>query len=71
MKTDEQRLSDEEMIDILEDLARNSGSATARIQAIKVLREIRENESGQVPVGSFARLYDVSNPGLVRTKKAG
>ena len=43
MKTGE-RLTEDEMIAILEDLARNSRSATARIQAIKALREIRRGE---------------------------
>jgi hypothetical protein len=33
-------LPESEMIEILNDMARNSESATARIQAIKVLRDI-------------------------------
>ena len=37
----EHTLDEQEMIGILEDLARNSRSATAQIQAIKTLREIR------------------------------
>jgi hypothetical protein len=39
-----ERLTDDEMVTILEDLARNSGSATARIQAIKLLREMCAGE---------------------------
>jgi hypothetical protein len=39
----EQTLSEQEMIDILEEIAREGGS-TARIQAIKLLREISDGE---------------------------
>lgn len=38
-------LSDQDMVDILEDIAANAGNAAARIAAIKVLREIRGGES--------------------------
>jgi hypothetical protein len=44
MKTSIERLAEPEMIEILEDLARNSQSATARIQAIKTLRAIHGRE---------------------------
>lgn len=47
------------MVEILEDLARNSGSATARIQAIKQLRMMRGEE---VPVSAegFAALDELA-----------
>ena len=54
-----QHIDEAEMIEILEDLARNSGSATARIQAIKTLREIRGDSKGEEPKGEMARLYAV------------
>ena len=34
-------LSEQDMVDMLEDIAKNGGNAAARIAAIKVLREIR------------------------------
>jgi hypothetical protein len=37
-------LSDQDMVDILEDIAQNAGNAAARIAAIKVLREIASGE---------------------------
>lgn len=37
-------LSEQDMVDILEDIAANAGNAAARIAAIKVLREIRNGE---------------------------
>ena len=62
-----EHLTEAEMIEILEDLARNSASATARIQAIKTLREMR----GERPAEDTVRgLYDVANPGRIRTKAA-
>jgi len=65
----ERTLTEQEMIDILEDIARNGNNGAARIAAIKTLREI---DAGQAtPADGFAGLYDVSNPGRVRTKKAG
>ena len=39
-------LSDQDMIDILEDIAKNGGNAAARIAAIKVLREIAGGRAG-------------------------
>jgi len=61
-------LTEVEMVEILKDLARNSSSATARIQAIKVLREIGSGETSTAE--GFAGLYEVANPGRVRTKSA-
>lgn len=56
----EYRLSDQDMVDILEDIAANGGNAAARIAAIKVLQEIRKSE---VPVSdAFAALDGASRP---------
>lgn len=63
----ERTLSDQEMIDILEDIARNGRNAAARIAAIRVLREIG---AGEKPVEQgFSQLYEVGRPPL-RTKAA-
>jgi hypothetical protein len=40
----EHKLSEQDMVDILEDIAANGGNAAARIAAIKVLREISGSE---------------------------
>ncbi len=47
-------LSDQDMVDILEDIAANAKNAAARIAAIKVLREIRGGETK--PADGFAAL---------------
>lgn len=47
---DEHRLSEDEMVDILEDIARNGGNAAARIAAIKALREM---DAGKPPGSGF------------------
>lgn len=53
------RLSEDEQLDILEDLARNSQSATARIQAIKLLRDI---DAGEVsPAEGFGELDELAS----------
>ena len=36
----DRKLTEQDLIDILEDIAGNSGNAAARIAAIKVLREL-------------------------------
>ena len=41
----ERKLSEQEMVRILEDIARGSGNAAARIAAIKVLREMDAGEA--------------------------
>jgi hypothetical protein len=51
-------LTQEEMVEILEDLARNGPGATARIQAIKVLREINDGQS--TPAEGFAQLDELT-----------
>lgn len=66
MRTGE--LTETEMIEILEDLARNSRSATARIQAIKALREIRGGGEQKPSSDTVAQLYEVGKP--LRTKAA-
>jgi hypothetical protein len=50
-------LSDQDMIDILEDIAKNGGNAAARIAAIKVLREIA---GGQPAEDAFSKLDAVA-----------
>ena len=52
--TEPSRLSDAEMIEILEDIARNGKNQAARIAAIKVLREIHDGE--QPVADGFAEL---------------
>ena len=48
-------LTEQEMIDILEDIAREGGNAAARIAAIRVLREIQSADGPSAAEG-FARL---------------
>lgn len=61
-------LTDEEMVEILKAIARDGGNAAARIAAI---RELRAINAGDKPVEDTVRsLYDVSNPGRIRTKAA-
>jgi hypothetical protein len=57
-------LDEQEMIDILEDIARNGGNAAARIAAIKVLREM---DSGEKPPAAGFEALDELAP---RRKKA-
>ena len=49
------------MVEILEDIARNARNQSARIQAMKMLREIRGGERS--PSEGFEGLYEVQNPG--------
>ena len=59
-------LDDQEMVDILEDIARNGGNAAARIAAIKVLREIR---GGERPVADgFAELDSRAGGQVARSR---
>lgn len=60
MKTAE-RIDDAEMLEILTDIARNSGNASARIAAIRVLREL--DLGRRAPVEGFEAL-DEAKPGL-------
>jgi hypothetical protein len=57
----------DEMVTILEDLARHSPSAIAKIQAIKTLRmleaERKEAEEAEERVSAFEPLYAVSRSG--------
>jgi hypothetical protein len=49
-------LTEDEMVEILEDIARESGNAAARIAAIKTLREMANGE--QPTEGGFDALDD-------------
>ncbi|HET6409143.1 MAG TPA: hypothetical protein VFG14_14740 [Chthoniobacteraceae bacterium] len=49
----ERTLSDQDMVDILEEIARNAKNGAARIAAIKVLREIA---SGEPVEDAFSKL---------------
>jgi hypothetical protein len=62
--TDE--LTETEMVEILKAIARDGGNAAARIAAIKELRAMARGE--QPAEDSIAKLYEVSNPGRIRTK---
>jgi hypothetical protein len=59
-------LDETEMVEILEEIARNSSNQSARIAAMRMLREVR----GDAPASNqgHAALYEVANPGRVRTK---
>jgi hypothetical protein len=59
-------LSESEMIEILEDIARNGRNQAAQIAAIKVLREVR---AGEKPVADgFAALDGPAAHGGARLK---
>jgi len=61
-------LTETEMREILKTIARDGGNAAARIAAIK---ELRAMARGELPVQDVvAQLYEVSNPGRIRTKAA-
>jgi len=61
-------LTEAEMLEILKAIARDGGNAAARIAAIK---ELRAMARGELPVQDVvAQLYEVSNPGRIRTKAA-
>jgi hypothetical protein len=59
-------LSEQEMVNILEDIARNGANGAARIAAIKVLREM---DSGDVaPTAGFAALDELAPRRPLRSK---
>lgn len=61
-------LTQDEMIEILKGIARDGGNAAARIAAIKELRSISR---GEKPAQDAVQgLYEVSNPGRVRSRAA-
>jgi hypothetical protein len=60
-------LSDQQMVDILEDIAKNAGNAAARIAAIKVLREI----SGGEPVADAFSALDAGPVASSAAERAG
>ena len=51
-------LTHDEMVDILEEIARNSGNAAARIAAIKTLKEI--DDGPRKPAEGFAELDELA-----------
>ena len=60
-------MDEAEMVQILEEIARTGSNQSARIQAMRMLREIK---GGQAPASEdFDGLYDVTNPGR-KAKKA-
>lgn len=61
MSADQARLTEEEMVEILEDIARNGQNGAARIAAIRTLRDIGEGR--KVPPAGFAEL-DGESPRL-------
>ena len=61
-------LTEQEMIEILEDIARNGGNAAARISAIKTLREMRNGV--QPTAETFQRLDELTERRRFRTKAA-
>jgi hypothetical protein len=54
----ERTLSDQEMVDILEEIARDGGNAAARIAAIKTLKELADGDD--CSVGGFDALDELS-----------
>ena len=71
-----ERVTDAEMVEILEDLARNGGDS-AKVAAIRVLRATRAEEAEEKPSAvpdEFARLYEIQDPASrrkVRRSQAG
>lgn len=61
-------MTDDEMLEILKAIARDGGNAAARIAAIKELRSIGRGE--KTTEEGFQGLYEVQNPGRIRTKAA-
>jgi hypothetical protein len=53
----EKTLDEQEMVDILEDIARNGGNAAARIAAIKALREM---DAGAPAASGFEALDELA-----------
>jgi hypothetical protein len=56
-------LSEQDMVDILEEIAKDGGNAAARIAAIKTLREL---DRGEPSVSTFEGLYEVGKPAKTR-----
>ena len=63
----ERSLSEQDMVDILEDIARTGRNAAARIAAIKVLREM---DSGAPAASGFEALDELAPKRVLRTKAA-
>jgi hypothetical protein len=56
-------LSDDDLIEVLEEIIKDSSNAAARIAAIRALRELERDET---PQGAFADLYRLAP--RIRTK---
>lgn len=67
MSSVEKTLDEQEMVDILEDIARNGGNAAARIAAIKALREM---DAGAPAASGFEALDELAPKRVLRTKAA-
>jgi hypothetical protein len=63
----EKTLDEQEMVDILEDIARNGGNAAARIAAIKALREM---DAGAPAASGFEALDELAPKRVMKTKAA-
>jgi hypothetical protein len=63
----EKTLDEQEMVDILEDIARNGGNAAARIAAIKALREM---DAGAPAASGFEALDELAPKRVLKTKAA-
>jgi hypothetical protein len=57
--TETPELAEGEMVEILKAIARNGPGAIARIQAIKLLREIAKAEK-PLPVEEWAKVYEMT-----------
>jgi hypothetical protein len=60
-------LSEQDMVDILEDIAKNAGNAAARIAAIKALREM---DAGAPAESGFEALDELAPKRVMRSKAA-
>lgn len=49
----------DEMVEVLERIARHESNQSARIQAIRLLREMAAEEDDERPVSAFGDLYRI------------
>jgi hypothetical protein len=63
----ERTLTEQDMVDILEDIARNARNAAARIAAIKALREM---DAGAPAASGFEALDELAPKRVMKTKAA-
>jgi hypothetical protein len=64
-------LSEQWLVDKLEEIAQDDRNRAAQLSAIKELKVIRGMGREEPAPNPVAGLYDVANPGRVRSKKAG